>query len=59
MRACAERACDRSKTKGGHSKKVLDKEVERAEVRRSRPIKSSFEVFGGSPGEGKADSIST
>lgn len=49
---CAERVCDGSKTKGRHSKKVQDKEAERVEVRRSWPIKSSFEVFRGSPGEG-------
>lgn len=46
---CAERACEGSKTKGGHSKKVQDKEVERVEDRRPRPIKSPFEVFRGSP----------
>lgn len=55
---CAERVCDGSKTKGRHSKKVQDKEAERVEVRQSWPIKSSFEVFRGSPGEGEADSIS-
>lgn len=55
---CTERVCEESKTKGRHSKKVQDKEVERVEDRQPWPIKSPFEVFRGNPREGKADLIS-
>lgn len=56
--AWAERACEGSKTKGGHSKKVQDKKVECVEDRRPRTIKNPFKVCRGSPEEGTADSIS-
>lgn len=51
-RGSVQRGCvTAAKQKEDTVKKVQDKEAERVEVRRSWPIKSSFEVFRGSPGE--------